>query len=260
MLVLPVLDLLEGVVVRGVAGKRQEYRPVESALAADSRPLTVARAFRERLGLDEFYVADLDAILHDRPGSSVLRELAAEGFRLHVDAGLRDAARAQEVLAAGAQSVVAGLETLSGPEALREIVAACGAERVIFSLDLHAGAPLGVRTGWHAAGAIEIAALAAAAGIHRLLVLDLAGIGLRGGISTLPLCGELRRRYASWEMFTGGGARSAADLRAARDTGLDGALVATALHEGWIARDDVRALRSAARAGRAARGHTRELE
>ncbi|MEX0716646.1 MAG: HisA/HisF-related TIM barrel protein [Planctomycetaceae bacterium] len=283
MIILPVLDLLNGEVVRGVAGRRNEYRPVESALADDARPLSVAHSFRERLGLGEFYVADLDAILHDRPSIAIVRELVESGFRLHVDAGPRDADRARELLAIGARSVVAGLETLPGPRALREIVRACGAERVIFSLDLHAGKPLTARAGaatttdptttdpdpfaaedpadWGAGDPLEIAALAAEAGITRLIVLDLAGVGVNGGVSTLPLCRELRRRFPRWEILTGGGVRHSADLRAVRDAGLEGALVASALHDGRIAREDVlAALAPATEAGRFVHPHFRSEE
>ena len=47
MTVLPVLDVLEGVVVRGVAGQRAEYRPLRSRLVESAVPLDVARALRE---------------------------------------------------------------------------------------------------------------------------------------------------------------------------------------------------------------------
>ena len=41
--VIPVIDLKDGVVVRGVAGRRDEYRPIESRFASDPRPATVAQ-------------------------------------------------------------------------------------------------------------------------------------------------------------------------------------------------------------------------
>ena len=63
MPILPVLDLKQGQVVRGIAGRREEYRPIVSKLTTSSRPLDVARAFREHFRFDELYVADLDAIV-----------------------------------------------------------------------------------------------------------------------------------------------------------------------------------------------------
>ena len=90
MRVLPVIDLLGGQVVRGVAGRREEYRPIVSRLTSSTRPLDVARGFREHLRLDELYLADLDAIAGKRAAVDVCAALLSDGFRLWVDAGVND--------------------------------------------------------------------------------------------------------------------------------------------------------------------------
>ena len=95
MLLIPVLDLLGKQVVRGVAGKRKTYRPIESPLAPGSDPLTLAHAFREQFGLNLLYVADLDAILSRQPNWNIYRELTDAGFWLLVDPGLRTAAETE---------------------------------------------------------------------------------------------------------------------------------------------------------------------
>ena len=59
--VIGVIDLKGGVAVHAVRGERERYRPVRSALAARAEPIAVAAGLRA-LGLDELYVADLDAI------------------------------------------------------------------------------------------------------------------------------------------------------------------------------------------------------
>ena len=89
MLVIPVLDLLNGVVVRGVGGRRDEYRPVQSVLTSSVLPRDVAQAFQKRLGLTTLYVADLDALLHQQPNADVCQQLASDGFELWIDAGVR---------------------------------------------------------------------------------------------------------------------------------------------------------------------------
>src|SRR5689334_16113818 len=111
MQIIPVIDLLGGAVVRGVRGRREEYRPIQSRLVQSSEPLAVARAFREQLGLNRLYLADLDAIVHQQPNREAYRALAAEDFRFLIDAGLRDPEAAEVVFADGAAQVVAGLET-----------------------------------------------------------------------------------------------------------------------------------------------------
>jgi len=55
----------------------------------------------------------------------------------------------------------------------------------------------------------------------------------------------LRRAHPDMELLAGGGIGSAHDLERLADAGLDGALVATALHDGRIGRDDVAAVRRA---------------
>ena len=62
MRLIPVIDLLDGQAVHAVIGKREHYRPVKSVLCDTPDPFEVATAFRDRLGLNEIYIADLDAI------------------------------------------------------------------------------------------------------------------------------------------------------------------------------------------------------
>src|SRR5438270_567379 len=50
MRVIPVLDLKGGQVVRGIGGRRAEYRPIISVLTDSAKPLDVARAFRVGMG------------------------------------------------------------------------------------------------------------------------------------------------------------------------------------------------------------------
>ncbi len=97
MRVIAVLDLMQGLVVRGVGGKRSEYRPIRSPLVRDPEPLRVAEAFYRRLGIDEFYLADLDAIRGASPATHVYEQLLRSGFVLWIDAGLRNVAQARHL-------------------------------------------------------------------------------------------------------------------------------------------------------------------
>jgi phosphoribosylformimino-5-aminoimidazole carboxamide ribotide isomerase len=240
MRVVPVLDLLGGQVVRGVAGRRQDYRPVVSRLTPSSRPLDVARAFRDHFGLVELYVADLDAIAGKEPAWLVFSALRDDGFRLWVDAGVREAARGRLLAERGA-GVVAGLETLSGPAVLPELVHDLG-DRLVFSLDLHGGVPLGKTDAWQGADAWSIAAQAVALGVRRLLVLDLERVGVNAGTGTEELCGRLAAANPEAEVWAGGGVRGPEDLRRLQDCGVRAALVASALHDGTLTRADLGAL------------------
>lgn len=239
MQILPVLDLLNGVVVRGVAGRRDTYRPIDSRICSSSEPLSIARAFRDYFGLERLYVADLDAILHQRPNLEVYRQLSQDGFSLLVDAGICNLTIAATVLEAGSHSIIAGLESIPEPALLHALVAQCGAGRVIFSLDLQSGRPLVGDGAWSGKSPLQIAQVAIQQGIERLIVLDLAQVGIAAGISTLELCAAIRSLNPRLELITGGGVRNRGDLEVLKDSRLDGVLIASALHNGQLVRSDL---------------------
>lgn len=234
MRVIPALDLRRGLAVHAVAGRREAYAPVRSRLATGAGDgLALARAFRDRLGLAEWYVADLDAIAGEALQAPLLASLAELGGRLLVDAGVASVARARETIAAGAARVVVGLETLPGFDALADVVRALEAERVVFGLDLRAGVPLLAAGARHADPPLALVERARAAGVGAVLVLDVARVGTGGGVDT-ALVAEIRRRHPGLELLAGGGVRGPADLAALAEAGCDGAVVATALHEGRL--------------------------
>jgi phosphoribosylformimino-5-aminoimidazole carboxamide ribotide isomerase len=241
MRIIPVLDLQGGVVVRGVAGRRQEYRPVVSRLTKSCQPADVAKAFREHFGLTELYLADLDAIAGAAPALAVYSSLRELGCRLWVDAGVRDAAMVKPLTGAGIEVVVVGLETVSGPAALAEIRLRLSA-RLAFSLDLKGGVPLGELSAWEAPDAWSIAAQAVATGVGRVIVLDLARVGVGTGLGTEALCARLAETYPDLEIVAGGGVRGGEDLRRLRECGVSAVLVASALHDGRLRREDLAGL------------------
>ena len=240
MRVLPVLDLLNGVAVHGIAGRRSTYRPVQSRLARGAEPLELVRAFRNQFQLATCYLADLDAILHGRPNLRLFDQLRAAGFGLMIDAGVRRLADAREILNSGAKLVIVGLETSSGPDSLREIVDALGPHQVVFSLDLKGGLPLTLPgSGWEFREVRQIVSQVVETGIQSLIVLDLAGVGMGTGIPTAELCDEVRREVPSLRVITGGGVRNVADLELEARRGVAAVLVASALHDGRLTAADV---------------------
>ena len=242
MRLLPVLDLLHSVVVRGVAGERARYRPVESCLTPHCDPLSVAGAFREAFGLNSLYVADLDAILDRQPNIAVLRSLSDAGFRLLVDGGVQRAEDARALLAAGAKSVIAGFETLAGPEELRRCCEELDADRVVFSLDLRDGQPMGGAATWGTADPFDLAMAALQCGVRRMIVLDVAQVGTSRGPAAVPLCRRIREAAPEIELITGGGIRHRDDLQLLATIPVDGVLIASALHDGRITREDLAGL------------------
>jgi phosphoribosylformimino-5-aminoimidazole carboxamide ribotide isomerase len=244
--VVPVMDLMRGEVVRGVGGRRHEYRPITSVLSADARPATVAAALA-RAGFRQAYLADLDAIGGAPPAWTTYAEILRSGLDLWVDAGLSTVEQAGEMAAFAAErrplsAIVAGLESLADPQSLADMVKLVGPGRLVFSLDLKAGEPLVGSAAWRGLDARQIANLALRAGVRRMILLDLAQVGMGQGVSTAPLCRALGSLGAQVQILAGGGVRSLADLRVLAAAGCDAALVASALHDGRLSPGDCESL------------------
>ncbi len=243
--VIPVVDLMQGIVVRGVAGRRSRYGPVKSCFCDSHQPAEVLRAFRARFGLSLFYVADLDGLEGAGVQWEILESLCQPDIGLWIDAGVASvpaARRLADLLFAQSRSsrIIVASESLLSLGDLTEVVAAIGPERVVFSLDLMRGAVRGQGDGVVGAEPVALMRCVAAAGIRRAIVLDVAGVGMRRGVPTLELCRTLSSEFPEVALFSGGGVQSRADLLQLRDAGCAGALVATALHDGILTPDDVR--------------------
>ncbi len=236
--VLPVLDLLGSVVVRGVAGRRDEYLPLRSQLTSFTVPLEVARALRREFGFERLYVADLDGIVHHRPNWDVVRQLVEDGFRLLVDGGVETVVDVQQWRSLGCE-VVIGLESSRAPSHLAELSAAC--ETVTFSLDLQNGEPMLAESasGW-SRDPREIVRQAVDCGVSRLIVLDLADVGMGSGARTGLLCQSILAEFPHVRLTCGGGVRGVEDLIGWRASGVQQVLVASALHDGRLTAADVR--------------------
>ena len=247
MIVVPVIDLQGGVIVRGVAGRRAEYRPLESCLVTPVSPRSLARAFVDAFGFRSCYIADLDAIAGQPPNMAAYREIAATGLQLWLDAGVGNVAQARQLLASCFENdlhphVIVGLESLESIAALSLLCENIGSSLAIFSLDLKGGRPLTSLPAWQNAAPLEIARIVYEAGFRRLILLDLADVGVAGGTATLPLVRCLRERFPTLEIIAGGGVRGKEDLLTLANHGCSAALVASALHQGALSKADVASL------------------
>ena len=230
MRIIPVIDVLNGIVVRGVGGRRHEYRPIQSRLTASVDPAIVADALIDAFSPAELYVADLDAIQSADP-CHPLRKPVTRRTNVWLDAGVRDAAGAQRVIESGCH-VVAGLETVASPGALREMVQAVSPDRIVFSLDLKAGVPM--RSWPGLVGPLAIAREAIRVGVRRMIVLDLARVGEGAGTGTEELCRQMSQEFPGLDLIAGGGLSGIDDLNRLAYAGVTAALVASALHDGRI--------------------------
>jgi phosphoribosylformimino-5-aminoimidazole carboxamide ribotide isomerase len=240
--VVPVLDLKAGQAVHAVGGRRQQYQALRSIWQSGPQPIPLARRIRDALGLETFYLADLDAIGGAAPRVEVYRGLAELGLELWIDAGLRQARAATPLieLGFGDLTLVAGLETLEGPRVLAELGAQVGTDRLIFSLDLFQGrARVATSSTWPTQEPLELLYQAIDLGVHRLLLLDLARVGTGRGIGTEDLLAQIRAAHPNVAILVGGGVARIEEVLALYEAGAAGVLVGSALHDGRIGRPEL---------------------
>lgn len=248
MRLIPVIDLLAGVAVHAVKGERERYQPVMSVLSDTAEPAAVARAFRDKLGLQELYVADLDAIQGRGDHRALIAQLARERMRLLVDAGVTDGESARQILATGASKVIIGAETLATWEELQAIPAAVPADRLVFSLDMRGGQLLSRCPRLAASTPIEALEILHRAGWQEVILLDLARVGTEAGVDR-ALITEARRRFPEMALLAGGGLRDTNEIADLWAMGMAGVLLATALHRGAIGLPQIAALHASAMPG-----------
>jgi phosphoribosylformimino-5-aminoimidazole carboxamide ribotide isomerase len=229
---IPVLDLMQGQVVRALGGERHQYRPIESGLCAGSNALDIASALLELYPFHALYVADIDAIQKNGSNAAVIEKLHRRfpQLELWVDSGIADISgfTAWQVQHIG--HAVIGSESFPESALLSAVCSSRDALFPLLSLDFK-----GAR--FH--------------GEQRLLndpklwpehiiVMMLARVGSLQGPDFDQLS-ALRRRAPHKKFYAAGGIRSAHDLLCLARAGADGALLASALHQRLIGAGDLAA-------------------
>jgi HisA/HisF family protein len=237
MKLIPVVDLMQGQVVRAVRGDRAAYRPIVSQLCAGSDPVTVATAMCKHCAQgqphQQLYIADLDALLGRPAQVAVLRTIlhALPDLELWLDAGFASAASASALLTDlgrdGERVVpVFGSESMASRAALVECFAGeSNAAQRVLSLDRRNGQRL------DAAGCWDAPALWP----KRVIVMTLERVGSDAG-PDLDTIIDVQRKAPVAFIVGAGGIRDEADLARARDVGAGAWLVASALHDGRLPR------------------------
>jgi len=243
MKVIPVLDLLNGQVVQGKGGQRSEYRPFnDSVISNDPNPLSVAQAYKDKLGLDWFYIADLDRIQSteniEKNKEAIIRLLETTNYQISIDAGCKHTKDIEEILSWGVDHVIIGTETLSSLSILEEATMKFDPQKIILSVDFKGGELLANSEEIKRIKPIEITEYAEKLGLKAIIVLELQKVGSQTGPLNDALL-QIVKNISTIPIYTGGGVRSIQDLMILKERGIKGALVATALHKGSIRKEDL---------------------
>jgi phosphoribosylformimino-5-aminoimidazole carboxamide ribotide isomerase len=231
----PVLDVKDGQAVHAVGGIRSHYGLLRSVLHPSSDPVAIAGAYRDVLGFRELYLADLDAISGRTPNRELYRELASLGLSLWIDAGLKNKRDLVPLQETDVSSVIVGLETVEGPEALEAMLLQAGISHLVFSLDLFERRALTANsTAWRTNDPLGIMQWVVSVGVRRLILLDLSRVGTGQGPGTSELLAELRKNSPAPEITLGGGIAGVEHVLDLRAAGASAVLIGSAFHDGRI--------------------------
>ena len=239
MQIIPVIDIRNGIAVRAVAGVRARYRAIESRLTSSAEPAAVLAALDQHFQSDVCYVADLDAIERQQLNRCTIAEMVRTGVALIVDAGAATVDQIESLLEIGVRQVVLSSESMQDLTQLEALVTRFDSASLFFSIDLRHGELLVSDPAWQGNSPLDLVRFVVDRGLRQLIVLDLAAVGTGQGVPTLHFCQDLRHISPELRIISGGGVASAACVAAAAQAGLDGLLIASALHDGRLTADDL---------------------
>lgn len=225
--IIGVIDLQRGIAVHGIAGNRNDYRAVDFC---DGSPIELARYYRG-LGLARLYVADLDAILgHDVQVTRLDETIAAfGGDEVILDSGWTGNGHADSIASLASRYAglrfIAATETASSIDAIGQMAQTLSPDRILLGLDYRDGNAVDQTT--ETSNWLDEADRCHVNGV---LVLDVAAVGTASGVVTQTICQRIADQHPRFRIYSGGGIRSATDVKQLIDAGCHGCLIATALH------------------------------
>lgn len=234
--VIPAIDLRDGRVVR----LRQGDYAQQTTYAADPREL--ARRYLHA-GARWLHLVDLDGA---RSGGlsnlAVIKAIALDGMQVQCGGGVRSEDDLLRLFDVGVQRVVLGSVAIREPEQVARWLGTHGSERITIALDTRRVGEQWTlpSAGWtqtETRTLDELATWYAEQGARHLLCTDIERDGMLAGFNLL-LYRHLVERLPQLAVQASGGARSLADIRAARDAGVHGVVLGRALLEGRFTLED----------------------
>jgi phosphoribosylformimino-5-aminoimidazole carboxamide ribotide isomerase len=228
MLIIPAIDLRQGLCVRLTQGRKEDIKVYEGDA------IEIARTYQDD-GARMIHLVDLDGAFSD-PNSRnrlVLSEIISRiEIPVQFGGGLRSLKDIEQVIELGVTRVVIGTLAVESPETLTRAVQSFGA-RIAVGIDARSGQVL--TRGWEKPEhltALDLAQRVAAIGVERIVYTDIARDGMLTGINIEQTCAIARE--SGLKVTASGGVSSLADLRLLRsvsECGIDSVIIGKALYE-----------------------------
>jgi phosphoribosylformimino-5-aminoimidazole carboxamide ribotide isomerase len=209
------MDVRDGMVVHAVKGEREKYQPIHkfSQICKSSSLLEVFETVKPL----NTYIADLDKIEGKRGNLGEIQKIARR-TNLILDIGIN---RAEDM-----NDINFSCDFVIGTETMDEATLPSIDREVFVSIDVRRGDVISKGLNMNIREAIVYFNEFQLKGVI-LLLLDL--VGTESGVST-PLVEEVYTT-SRHRVFVGGGITSLDELMHLKEMGIDGALVATAIHD-----------------------------
>lgn len=233
MEIIPVIDLMGGVVVHAKRGERQNYQPLRSPLCTGSEPAAVIGGYLTVHPFSTFYIADLDAITGKGDSGPAIARLRRQfpDLQFWVDNGLADAGACRNWLLQGYGDLVIGSEAQRNAATIDALAHDDSAGRIVLSLDFKDGKFLGP----------DDLREQSSLWPQRIIVMTLSRVGSDTG-PDFGLLDHLRMKVPAKKLFAAGGVRGGEDLIELNRRGISGVLVASALHAERIGKREIAAV------------------
>jgi len=237
--IIPVIDILNSQAVHAIKGEREKYKPLKSVLINDSSPTRIALKLKNKYLFNEFYIADLDAILQKKPNITIISKiLNIPGVEIMIDPGIKTKKNAEKYFRLNIKSLILGLETLKDLKVITECLKLFDTNKIVVSVDMYNEVIQTNIKEFRNQDIPEIVRKIEDLGVVNIILLDLFKVGQKmGGISALYL--KIRERF-NGEILVGGGIKDLQDIKDYKSNNFSGVLIGTALHDGSIKIEELR--------------------
>ena len=231
MNIIPVLDLMNGLVVHAKHGNRHEYLPIKSALTDSSEPLAVVQATLALYSFKQLYIADINAIQKTGNHKNTIIEITNNfpNVEIWLDAGVDSQSSIKSYQSRNVKPVL-GSESLDSIEQYQTLSSA-SQHRAILSLDYKDDLLQGAQD----------LLIDASLWPNDVIVMTLNKVGSNAGPDLAKLA-SIKMRTKHSNIYAAGGVRNSADLETLKASNVSGALVATALHNGVLTQQQIKQL------------------
>jgi len=235
MNIIPVIDLLNGIVVHAKNGQRQRYQAIASKLTHSSKPLDIVAAFIDLHPFQSLYIADLNRI-QNLPDTNLCHLKIIETINklyphltIWLDAGFNHPDDVKIWRNLNIKPVL-GTENFKHIATYQTLVEAIK-QPYCLSIDF-------MPDGFSGDQSFLTNPLLWP---EEVISMALLSVGSRMG-PNLALLENIQQKNSSTILYAAGGVRHLADLKQLKKMNINGALIATALHERKITSEDMATL------------------